>query len=522
MRSRRRRVGGGRVISSVLAAVAASALVARVIALAPAAAAASPLDDRQITAAVEDELLIDGGVDWSWIDVETEDGVIQLSGKVDNVLARDRAARIAANVRGARAVVNRIRVMDSGRSDEAIRAAVEEALASDPATSSWRRIGVAVSGGEVTLTGTVDSWQARDLTSQVAKGVRGVLALDNQVDIEVDRDRPDDELRAEVERTLHWDSLVDDALIEVAVRDGEVHLSGTVGSLAERNRAATDARVLGVERVDTSGLDIEDWARDERLRKGKYRPRDEDEIAAAIEDALRHDPRVEAFDVHASVDEGVVTLSGTVDNLRARQSAAGDARNTVGVWRVVNRIKVRPGQYQDDRIAARVARALGHDPYLDREAIQVAVNHGVVSLSGPVDTYFEKIQAGDVAAGTFGVVSVDNDLAVTDVHAAPTHDPYVDERWYVHEAEWEAYPALEATVRSDWEIAEDIRSQLFWSPILDEERIEVMVDDGVATLTGAVDTWNQHSAATDNAYQGGAILVDNDLTVTHGPPTHRP
>jgi hypothetical protein len=39
----------------------------------------------------------------------------------------------------------------------------------------------------------------------------------------------------------------------------------------------------------------------------------------------------------------------------------------------------------------------------------------------------------------------------------------------------------------------------------------------VASLIGTVDTWDERRAATENAYEGGAILVDNDLLVSYGP-----
>ena len=40
------------------------------------------------------------------------------------------------------------------------------------------------------------------------------------------------------------------------------------------------------------------------------------------------------------------------------------------------------------------------------------------------------------------------------------------------------------------------------------------VDDGVATLTGTVEDWSEYRAATENAIEGGAVAVDNDLLVT--------
>jgi hypothetical protein len=43
---------------------------------------------------------------------------------------------------------------------------------------------------------------------------------------------------------------------------------------------------------------------------------------------------------------------------------------------------------------------------------------------------------------------------------------------------------------------------------MDAGEFSVMVDDGVARLTGAVDRWSEYRAAAENALEGGAIAVD--------------
>ena len=60
---------------------------------------------------------------------------------------------------------------------------------------------------------------------------------------------------------------------------------------------------------------------------------------------------------------------------------------------------------------------------------------------------------------------------------------------------------------------DDIESELFWSPFLDRDDITVAVTNGVATLTGTADSWFEFGEATKNAYEGGASLVYNNITV---------
>ena len=68
-------------------------------------------------------------------------------------------------------------------------------------------------------------------------------------------------------------------------------------------------------------------------------------------------------------------------------------------------------------------------------------------------------------------------------------------------------------VRSDADIREDIESELAWSPFVDANEVTVSVENGVATLTGTVDTWAEYNAARENAYEGGAASVITKLEV---------
>jgi osmotically-inducible protein OsmY len=86
------------------------------------------------------------------------------------------------------------------------------------------------------------------------------------------------------------------------------------------------------------------------------------------------------------------------------------------------------------------------------------------------------------------------------------------DNWYLNDTEWYSYrPTYSGS--SDFRIEQEIRDQLFWSPFVDDADVTVSVDDGEATLTGTVDSYMEYGAAQDNAYEGGAIFVDNDLVV---------
>lgn len=230
--------------------------------------------------------------------------------------------------------------------------------------------------------------------------------------------------------------------------------------------------------------------------------------------ALLHDPRVNRFNVAVDVIGTVVTLRGEVDNLKAKRAAEQDARNTVGVSDVRNRLRVRSDVRSGDvQIAEDIRNALLRDPYVDRFEITVTVVDGTAFLYGTVDTYFERNRADDLASRVFGVVDVTNHLRV-DFDTSYTYDPYVDDA-YVGQDALAGYERR-APLKTDAEIKGAIDSQLWWSPFVNSENVTISVTNGIATLTGTVGSWSERQAATKNAYDGGATLVNNDLTVDYG------
>ena len=467
------------------------ALLAVVAAVTAGAAAARQVTDAEITEAVESALWNDPVVNANTLDVATSDGIVELAGTASNILVRDRAVRIAATTGGVRGVLDRIEVWPadpaSARSDRAIQRDVMKALGRDPATEAYE-VSATVDDGVVTLDGRVGSRAERRLASQVAKGVRGVTGVVNHVNVERYARRPDGEIAAEIEARLTNDVRVDDEEVRVRVADGVAHLEGTVGSLAEKRLAKQAAWVDGVKDIRAGGLAVEPWARDRLRTKAVREPRTDAEIRRAVIAALRHDPRVEEGRLDITVRGATVTLQGIVDNARAKRVAGEDVANVTGVFAVRNHIKVRPDRIPPGReLEQRVREALGTDPVVERHEIEVTARDGRVTLDGLVEGSYEKTRAGAVAFGVEGVVDVTNRLD------------------YQYQWAW----------RPDPVIAEEVRDQLYWSPYVDHEAVEVAVQDGVVTLTGRVTTLAEHEAAETNAWEGGARDVINRLEVAN-------
>lgn len=473
------------------------------------AAAQTRITDSEITGAVLAQLTSDHASKPGSITVTTTEGIVQLTGTVDNLLAKDRAGRIAEAVRGVRSVSNRIQVHPEKKPDATLAKEVEQALLYNAAADSYE-VDATAQGGVVTLTGTVQSWHEKQLAERLTKGVAGVRDVRNNLLVKYTQTRTDAEVDDDVESRLRWDVLVGEGLIDVAVNDGTVKLTGAVGSAAEKSRAYNDAWVRGVQFVDVSALQVDPFVQDQDVRKFQYVRKPDGEIADALRDAALYDPRVNSFNLDITVVDGIANLKGNVDNQKARLAAEALARSTVGVKAVNNMITVRPpAPVADDILEQRIIGALALNPITDSYEIAVNVKNGEAQLSGMVDTQYERAEALDVASRVVGVTQLDNDLTVKEPTTAYVYSSYLDpyepfvDTWYY----------VPTSLRTDAEIRDSIQSELLWSPFVDANEIQVSVSAGKATLTGTVDSWYEKNAATENAFEGGANVVVNDLRV---------
>ncbi|MBD3167936.1 MAG: BON domain-containing protein [candidate division Zixibacteria bacterium] len=448
-------------------------------------ASVQKVKDKDIAIAVENELIADEAVSAHLIDVGVVDGIVTLAGTVDNLLAKDRATKLARTVIGVRSVVNNIDVKPVKRSDSDLHSDVKSALLYDPAADEYE-IEIGVSDRVVTLTGNVRSWQEYKLAEQVAKGVVGVKKVNNDLNVIYTKDRSDYEIEQEVRAKLENDVWIDGKDIDVMVDNGEVTLNGTVGNPYEKHRAKLAAWVAGTDSVDVRYLEVKPWERNKMSRQQRYFNVSDTKIKQAVKDALLFDPRTYEFKIEVEVEDNVVILIGKVDNLEAKRAAESDAENTVGVVRVKNHIKVRPEKLvANGELEERVKKAMIRDPYTEYFDIDVNAINGKVFLEGKVNTSFERIHAENVASKVNGVVEVVN---------------LID-----YKRKWVWKP--------DTDIHQDVNQHIFWSPYVDPDDVNVEVENGIVTLTGEVNSLRERIKAEENAYQGGAKDVVNKLRI---------
>ncbi len=353
------------------------------------------------------------------IRVGVKEGIVTLSGSTTNLLAKEEAAEVSESVKGVLSVVNNLKVT-ADRPDGEIRDDVIKALATDPATEFWEIV-PEVEEGVVTLTGIVDSWQESQLAVTVAQGVKGVKVVQNAINISYDEVRSDEQIKNEIKQTLLLDSRIADNRINVSVDSGEVILSGSVGSLYEKNLATSKSYVTGVSKVNADMLEVHPEYKEQMFANEALQNLTDAEIEKAIMRAFKYDPRVPEEKIDVSISDKTAILSGTVKNLNSKIAAGNDARNTAGITEVENNIKVeytlvvKPDiPTSDEAIRSRINEAIERSPYIEETNFNISVNDGEVELDGTVSSDFEKAEISRLTQDIKGVVAVENNVSIAD------------------------------------------------------------------------------------------------------------
>jgi osmotically-inducible protein OsmY len=211
--------------------------------------------------------------------------------------------------------------------DVRVRDAVRRQLDWDPVVDA-SAIGVAAMSGSVTLTGHVDSYAAKLAAERVAKRVRGVRAVANDIEVRLRLERTDADIAQDAARALELRGSVPDS-VQAAVRYSHVNLTGKVNWLFQKHDAEAAVRhIPGVRNVSNHIVVApHDTVRDLRRR---------------IVTALHQNADVDARHIAVSVSGGTVTLTGTVGTWLQRESAEHAAANAPGISHVDNHIVVKP------------------------------------------------------------------------------------------------------------------------------------------------------------------------------------
>jgi len=213
-----------------------------------------------------------------------------------------------------------------------------------------------------------------------------------------------------------------------------------------------------------------------------------------IEDAARasYNYRTVLEDhVKVKANDGVVTLSGTVQDKDESDLAVDTVKNLPGVVSVNNEIKIEPTypEKSDGWMALKIRGRLLVKGNVSATNTKVAVKDGMVTLTGTADNVAQKELTEIYAKDIDGVKSVRNDIVVTD---QPTIGEKID----------------------DASITTQVKFALFSNKATSALNTKVVTSDGVVLVTGEAASDAEKSLVTKLARDvKGVNSVTNKMVV---------
>jgi len=191
-------------------------------------------------------------------------------------------------------------------------------------------IDVAISHGQVVLSGTVPSYTARRTAEDSTRAIPGVQSIRNNLAVKHPRagELPtDQELKARIQSILQWQPEIDPMGIDVAVQGGWVTLRGRVDAHWKRPRV--ERLVFSVNGIVGMDNQIAVSPPEERV--------EDEEIERQVRAALQRNAQINAERIGVDVREGVVTVTGTAPTLSVcRQVQEAIENVAAGIFAIEN------------------------------------------------------------------------------------------------------------------------------------------------------------------------------------------
>ena len=203
-------------------------------------------------------------------------------------------------------------------------------------------------------------------------------------------------------------------------------------------------------------------------------------ITLAVERELWTEKGVSPDSMDVSTSQGIVTLSGSTDNLLSKERALQIAESIRGVRGVIDRTFVTRASRPDADVRQDILTALQEDPATESYQVTVVVQDSVATLSGRVGSRAAQQLASRIARGVKGITEARNEFTI-------------DYR----------------TKRTDSEITGDIKARLQWDVWLNGDRLHAGAKDGKVTLSGTVGSAISRSRAFEDAWVEGVTSVDD-------------
>jgi osmotically-inducible protein OsmY len=212
------------------------------------------------------------------------------------------------------------------------------------------------------------------------------------------------------------------------------------------------------------------------------------ELQKDVIDELKWEPLLAevVYQIGVTVDDGVVTLSGRVNNYAQKLNAEQAAQRVAGVKVVAEDIEVViPGKSElsDTDIAIQVKNALKWHSAVNEDLIEIKVDDGWVYLDGTAEWEYQKKAAENAVKDIVGVARIINRIS------------------------------LKPTVN-----AKDVKSKIMAafhrSATIDAGNISIETTGTKITLRGTVRSWAERKEAENAAWSApGVTDVVNEIKI---------
>jgi osmotically-inducible protein OsmY len=214
--------------------------------------------------------------------------------------------------------------------------------------------------------------------------------------------KSNEDLQRDVQNAIKWEPLLHAAEIGVTAINGVVTLTGTVDSYAKKYEAEEAAKKVSGLKALVEKIEIKfssTWKKNDT------------ELANEILNSLKWNWEIPSENIVVKVENGWVRLNGEVRWNYQREAAKKAVKELSGVLGVTNDIKLSAEAH--DAIEKKdIQDAFTRNWSIGEKNIKVNVLNDNVTLTGTVESYYQRDEAGRIAWYAPGVTSVDNELVV--------------------------------------------------------------------------------------------------------------
>ena len=215
----------------------------------------------------------------------------------------------------------------------------------------------------------------------------------------------------------------------------------------------------------------------------------DEEIKIVILDHINWNTKLDASGVLVSVDNGLVTLAGTVKSYAEKQEAFESARHVSGVRAVNNEIIIfNPEEKKtvsDKKIETAIKNALAWNPHVDEETIDLQVDNGIVTLRGCVRHYSQRLKTESIVSEIKGVKKIINEISI--VCTSKIEDEHIAK-------------AIKEEVRNTGQNA--------------AKKVNIAVNNGFVEISGSVESYPAEKRVFDVvSHTNGVTGIKNRLSV---------